>query len=281
MRVSGKYAYVDNVGHTKSWQLGVASNQATIRDSASPDGQEMVDGNHDWTGSVSGNGYAAIYPNKDETPFPFVGVANGRAGSLVNYVASVLFGDTTINIPVAANGGVIDWSSNFGVEGDVAKENITPYADDVLTVTVPAKNGKVAIELVPDGAIPYTDVVGVQNIRLTFSRGFSTYAEGGFIKRVINNLSASISFDVQNDDLLVVAYASGSVKRVKVYATGVLFWLFDAITWGDLSNFVVDTTTDSIVGYTVNGSWTALRTRAVPGLGTIVLPGGTVLYPAP
>lgn len=275
-RISGKYAYVEGVGHTKSWQMSEAANLATIMDSASPDGSEAVDGNADWTGSVAGNGYAsALYPK--EANFAFHGVANGKVGSLVNYDASVLVGATTVNIPVATSGGVVNWTSTFGAQGDVVKETATAYDDDVRTLTVPAKNGKISIESAVAGV--YTDIGGVQNITLNFARGMSTYVEAGLTYRVPNNLTANVSFDIQDDDLFNALYAKGVCKKTKIFVTGALFFMFDGIMWGDKTNYNIDRSTDNIVGYSVAGTWSALRTGAA--LGTIILPDATVLYPAP
>lgn len=274
MRRSGKWAYVDGVNCTQSWTIGRKANVQRYKASCVPGGSATTDGNIDVTGSMTGVGYLPPFPTEDE--IDFVGVASAKTGEVVNYEGSIMINQTTINIPVA-QGGPITWSDNFGVNGDIVKATSPALLDPTRELAPSAKHGKVTIEGTPDSGT-FTEVDGIQSITLTFARPATTSIVDGLTYRETGNLEADISFEVHNDDLEVALYALNAVKRVRVYVTPTLFFLYDAIQFGDLSNFKVDRSSDSMIGYTVSGMWTAIRDQDPAALGEILLPGGAVLY---
>lgn len=275
MRVTGKYAYVDGIGCTQMWSLNESASVSRYTASCTPDGTGTTEGNIDRTGSIAGLGYLPPFPSEDEYAAHLV--ASQKVGDLLTYDADILFSDATLNIPVAA-GGQINWSANFGVNGAITKDIVTAYADDVVTPAPAAKLGKIAIEGTPDSST-YTDVA-VQNVVVTFRRPHGTEVVAGLVERAAGNLEVDLSFDVKEADLTAALYATNATKRVKVFVTDTLFYLFDAITFREKTGLTFDTRSQEIVGFTVNGYWTALRARAVPGLGQILLPGGASLWPA-
>lgn len=276
-RRSGKYAYVDGIPCTQGWGFGRTSTASRYFASCVPGASGASEGVLDETGSVNGLGYLPPIPNGED--FDFVGVASAKAGQLLNWVGDILISDTTLQMPIAA-GTPITWTSNFGVQGQLTKETATAYEDDTRLPAASAKNCKIAIESVLDSGV-FTDVDRVQNATLTFRMPASTSVNVGVTERDPGNLEVDLSFEVHNDDMDVALYALNSVKRVRVYVTATLFYLLDAVMWQAHSNYRVDRSQNPppIIGYTVNGLWTALRTQDPPALGQILLPGGSTLYP--
>lgn len=283
MRRSGKYAYVDGIGCTGAWSTTRRSSIGRYFASCVPGASGATEGVYDETGAVRGFGYLPPMPSEDA--FAFVGVASAKAAELVNYEGDVLFDSVTLNIPVSS-GAPINWSANFGVQGFLNKETATPYQDESREVMPSGKHGRVTVENTPDNDV-FTEVHRVQNITLNFRRPASISVDAGLTERETGNLEVDINFDVHNDDLETQDEAGtlplceiDSVKRVRVYVTDTLFYEFDAIIFGEHSNFNVDRTSNPppIIGYSISGMWTALRDRDPPELGQILLPGGEQFY---
>lgn len=274
MRRSGKYAYVDGVPCVQGWNVTGRSSVTRYSASCVPGGSATTEGNVDWTGSINGIGYLPLFPGEDLVPF--IGVASSKAGQIVNYEGDILITDCTIQIPVAA-GTPITWSANFGVDGELSKTTASAYIDDTREPGPSAKYGKVSIETTLDSDT-FTDVDEVQNISMTFRRNPVTSVNGGLTYRDSGNLEAELNFQVNNDDLEVPAYELNSVRRLRVYVTDTLFYLFDSIQFSEHSNFQVTRDPPSIISYQVNGLWTALRERTPAALGEILLPDGSTLY---
>lgn len=272
-RRSGKWAYVDGISCVGSWEVNRNNSASQYKASCAPGGSVAVAGNINESGSIMGYGYLPPLPG--DANFDFAGVASGEAGQLVNYVGDILITETTINIPVKA-GTPINWTAGFGVQGELTKETSTEYEDTSRVPGASASNGKIAIESVIDSDT-FTDVV-VQNIQLQFRQQVSETVEDGLTYREPGNLEANISFDVETDDRDVALYACNAIKNVRAYVTPTLFYLFDAIVFGNHTGFKVDRNSNSVIGYTVTGLWTALRERTPAALGQILLPGGDTYY---
>lgn len=275
MRRSGKYAYVDGIGCTTGWQANKNANVGRYAASCSPDGSATVAGNVDWTGQMAGIGYLPPMPNEDD--YDFVGVASAKEGEISNYEGSVLVTQTTLNIPVATNGGVIGWTADFGVQGDLAHENATQYLDDVRAPGAPAKFGRISVEDVLDSDT-FVDIDDVQNITLVFRRPPVTSVNDGLTYRESGNLEVDINFTVHNDDMENPLFELNNYNRVRVYVTDTLFYLFDSIQWSQQGPFNVRRNPPAMIDFTVNGLWTALRPRTPAALGMILLPGGGQFY---
>lgn len=274
MRRSGKYAFVNGISCVQSWNTTRRTTASRYSASCSPDGTAVASGNIDETGSMSGIGYLPPFPTEDD--MDFIGVASAKAGEIVNYTGDVLISDTTINIPVAA-GTPITWSANFGVQGQLSQENVTPYLDDSRTPGPSAAAALLKIEGTPDSNV-FTTVDEIQSISMVFRRAAVTSVNGGVTYREAGNLEADLNFQINNDDLDEVLYALNTTKRVRVYVNATEYFEFDAITFSEHSNYQVQRDPPSIIGYQVNGLWTALRTRTPAALGSIRLPDGSYLY---
>lgn len=277
MKRTGKYAYVDGIPCTQGWGTNRVSSVARYFASCVPGASGATAGNTNETGSVNGLGY--LPPIPDGNTIPFVGVASAKTGEILNYEGDILITDTTLNIPVGA-GGQINWSANFGVQGELTKDTATAYEDDSTSVPVSAKDAKVAIEQLI-GTNTFADVERPQNIALTFRRPASETINNGTTEREGGNLEVDLSIEVHNDDLDVPLYDLNQANRVRVYVTPTLFYMIDSIIWNAHNNYRVDRSTNPppIIGYTVNGMFTAKRERTPPALGQILLPGGATLYP--
>ena len=273
MKRTGKYAYVNGVPCTTSWQSSITSQTSRYNASCAPGGTATASGNQSETGSMTGIGYAPPMPDDDD--FAFVGVASAKPGEIVNYEGSVLIYETSLAIPVK-QGGVITWSSNFGVQGLLEKTTIDQYLDATREVGPSAKFGGIKIEGTPDSDT-WTDVV-VQGINITFRRPVTETVEDGVILREAGDLEADLNFMVESDDREVALYALATKKRVRVYVTPTTFFEFDCIEWGEKSNFTVTRQGAQMIGYQVNGMWSALRDQDPAALGYILLPDGSTFY---
>jgi hypothetical protein len=155
----------------------------------------------------------------------------------------------------------------------------TPALTDPTRERAPsAKWGKITVEDVPDSNT-FTEVERPQNISIVFRRPASTSVTDGETDRDPGNLEVDLNFDVHNDDFQSILDLN-ETKRVRVYVTDTLFYLFDAIIWTGHGNYRVDRSQNPppIIGYSVTGMWTALRDQDPPALGQILLPDGSQLY---
>lgn len=274
MRRSGKYAYVNGLSCITGWSATGATSASRYSASCTPDGSAMSEGNENWTGSIQGVGYDALFPEEDD--FSFIGVASAKSGEIVNYGGLVLVETTTIQIPVA-QGGPITWEASFGVQGELSKTTTPAYLDATRDHAPTAKAGGVRIESTPDSGT-WTALDDIQNITMTFRRPAVVSVDDGFTYREAGNLEADLTFAINTDDMAVALYDLNAVKRVRVYVTATLFFEFDAIMFTGLSDFrVVRGPQPQMIGYTVNGMWTASRETSAT-LGQILLPGGAELY---
>lgn len=273
-RRSGKYSYVDGMSCIGSWNVSQGSSASRYAASCAPGGTVATDGNENWSGSINGYGYLPPMPTEDS--IPFIGVVSAQDGQIVNEEGEILITDSTITIPVNA-GGPITWTANFGVQGELTKTTAEAYIDMSREPGPSAKLGKISIESVL-ASNTFTDIDDVQNIVLTFRRPAVESVNDGLTYRESGNLECDLNFQVDSDDLHVAIYAVGANRRVRVYVTDTLFYLLDAIKFTEKSNFQVQRDPLAMVGYQVNGMWSALIPRTPAALGQILLPGGDPLY---
>lgn len=273
MRRSGKHAYVDGICCVQSWQLNQASSVSRYAASCVPGASAASEGNLNWTGTITGVGHSPVLPDGDE--LPFIGVVS-PVDPILNYLADIAILETVINFPIAA-GTPITWTANFGVNGEPTKEIATGYTDTCRDIGPSAKLAKISIEDVLDSNT-WTDIADVQSATLTFRRSEVTTINDGLTYREVGNLEVDLVFEVDSDDILVPLYEPNSVHRVRVYVNETEFYMFDSIMFSDHTNFQVQREPLSMIGYQVNGLFTALRERTPAALGEILLPNGSTLY---
>lgn len=279
MKRTGKFAYVDGIPCTQGWSSNVQSSVQRYQASCVPGASGATPGNTDETGSFKGLGYAPPMPTGEN--FEFIGVS----GPSLSYRGDVLITDVTLNIPISA-GTPINWSANFGVQGELAENTGDSPEDPTRNAAPSAKNGAVKIESAL-GSDTWTTVARPQNCTLTFRRPASTTVNNGTTERDAGNLEVDLSFALHNDRRTKQDVAEtlnlcalNQINRVRVYVTSTLFFQFDSFIWRQQSNYSVDRSQNPppVIGYTVNGMWTALR--ADQGhLGQILLPDTTEFYP--
>ena len=275
MKRTGKYAYVDGVPCTVSWQFGQTSSATRYSASCSPDASVAVAGNIDQTGTITGMGYLPFLPQEDD--FDFIGVASAKVGEIINYEGPIKVTESTLNIPVS-DGGPITWTSTFGVQGQLAKTTTPAYEDDTRSPAPSAKDGAVKIETTP---ATFDPVPFLQSISVVFRRPANTLVDAGLTYRETGNLEVDLSFEVKNDDFDLAMYATNTIKRVRVFVTPALYYEFDAFLFKDKTNYNVTRVGGELIGYSVNAFWTALKAQATPVLGYIKKPDGSYLYGGP
>ena len=272
-RRSGKYAYVDGLCCIQGWNVSGANSTVRYAASCAPGGTIVSPGNEAWTGQANGVGYEPQFPADEDSAF--VGVVSAEIGDVINETGDVRFYQTQLSIPIAA-GGPITWTADFAVQGELTQETTTPYTDACDDEPSSAKAGKVSIEATPDNGV-FTDLADVQSVQLTFRKPTVNSVNDGLTYVDTGNLEVDISFEINSDDIHNALFALNAVKRVRVYVTASLFFEFDAIHFTGLSNFRVIRDPLTIIGFTVNGQWTARRVGNST-LGQVLLPGGAELY---
>jgi hypothetical protein len=274
MVTTGKHAYVDGIPCVTSWGVNITNTAARHAASCVPDATAVVEGNLDWGGgTITGIGYnPAAMPTG--TAIPFLGIVNRTgvdAGQALE--GDILIEELTINIPVNA-GTNINWAATFGVQGELLAVDDAADADALdatFSQGASAKDGKISID---DGS-GFSVRPGVQNITLVFRRPHATYVENGLTLRQAGNLEAEVSYDVVSDEFLYDYDAPNATNLLRAYVTSLLFWEFDNIVFGGRSNFTINRQDNSLVGYSVNGLWTAVTGSTQ---GHINKPGGSFLY---
>lgn len=272
-RRAGKYAYVDGLCCVQGWNVSGANSAVRYAASCAPGGTIVSPGNEAWTGQATGVGYEPRWPEDEDSSF--IGVVSADAGDIINEEGDVRFYQTQLSIPIAA-GGPITWQADFAVQGELTRTTVTPYLDDCDDEPSSAKSGKVSIEATPDSGT-FTDLEDVQSVTITLRKPTVQSVDSGLTYVDTGNLEGDLSFEINSDDIHSALYALNAVKRVRVYVDDTQFFEFDAIHFTGLSNFRVIRDPLTIIGFTVNGQWTARRVGNST-LGQVLLPGGAELY---
>lgn len=277
MRLSGKYAYVDGFDCITGWNASARSSVTRYSASCSPDGTATAEGNLDWTGQMQGMGYLPPLPVEDDLAFKGV-VSAGSVGDL-NWIGDILLQQTTLNLPIAA-GTPITWSADFGVQGALALDDAEHLLDPSRDPAPSAAGCKISIETVIESNT-FVDLAEVQSATIVFRRPPVVSVSNGLTYREAGNLEVDLNFQINeaNPWDYETSYGVNEIKRVRVYVTNSLFYLFDAIQFSEWGNFSVQRNPPAMIGFQVSGMWTALRTQTPAALGQILLPGGDTLYP--
>lgn len=283
MKRTGKYAYVNGIPCVQGWSTSLSSSVQRYQASCVPGASGATPGNTDETGNLKGLGYAPPLPTGEN--FVFIGVSSDKPGELLNYHGDVLITDTTLNLPVAA-GTAINWTANFGVQGELLENTTNAYSDPTRNAAPSAKFGGIRVERILNSNT-FDIVDRVQNITVTFRRPASTSVNNGTTERDGGNLEVDLSFSIHNDRRfkqdnppLYDLCALNGINKVRVYVTATQFILLDSVIWRQKSNYNVDRSANPppVISYTVNGMWTALRADRA-SLGKILLADSTEFYP--
>jgi hypothetical protein len=263
--VSGRYAYVNGLSCTQSWQFNQTVAQQRYAASCVPDATNVPEGPTDWTGQATGlGGQPAIFPDGDD--FTFLGVIDGKIGQLLSLNGDVLCESLTIDIN-KEDGSSIKWTATLGAQGDMA-EAATAATDSVVS------GGQSGVDL--DVKIDDVSVSGVRSAQMVFRRPVTTALDAGLTYRSAGNFEADINFAVYNKSQEVAAYAPNALEIVKIYITPTTFWEFKKIRFGSKSGFVVDRASNNVLGYTVNGMFNGAEDD---DLGHIIGPDLTQYFP--
>jgi len=247
---NGKNAYVDDVPCVQTWSASLATTHQRHSSSCIAGATNSPPGIKNWSGQITGLGDFPSIVIPSLSPLTFLGVINNTGGSLKSLNGSVFIESLTIDINKATY-APISWTATFGAHGDLV-EAATGAADSVVSE---APNGKdLAITIV---ATPITQAI--QTAQLVFRRPSTTYVDAGLTYRTPGNLEADINFAVLESALEVAAYAPNALSLVKIFTTATKYWEFSKIRFGGKSNFVVDRTSNNVLGYTVNGMWNAIE----------------------
>lgn len=266
--ITGKDGYVNGVPCTTSWAVNRNASIGRYAASCAGYGTAVNRGVKNVTGVMTGiGGNPPVVPGTNMT---FKGVIDNTFGLNKVLDGSVYIQSLAIQMPKEA-GGNLTWAANFGVQGDLT-EGTTGAAD----ATYVLHEGAVQITdaVLYNGGTPYT-IPGFRSANFTINAPEKTYVINGLTHRLPGNLEADISISVYDDDYINSKFEPNAIDKVSLYIDASTFWLFEWVRFGDINNFMVDRATQAIIGYDINGMWTAVSGGVE---GSIVKPGGAFLF---
>ena len=271
---TGKDGSVDGISCLTQWQVSRTAALTKYAASCTDRGTGATSGNINESGSLSGlGGNPPITPG---VPFAFVGIADQTPSEFRSYGGTVLPLSLSINCD-KEGGGNINWSSNFGVQGeltpgtaaaaaiDPSEYNVHPGASDVADASTLDTDGT---DEVP--------IAGFRKWSLSISVPEKTYVQNGLVYRQAGNLECSVSIDVYSEDLRNALTDPNTLRILKLFVDDTDFWNLEWVRWSDASNFVVNRGTQDLMGYTLNAMWTSVSDQSA--LGHITRPGGAHLF---
>jgi hypothetical protein len=266
----------------KSWTISKTAGNTAYVDSATKGATTRGEGNKDWTGSFSADGYPAVAPGETVTFLGTMDAVKGCSGSAIIESVKVDWD--------FAGGGSVAHEVTFAGNG-VLTLGAAVAADASICSPVSCLNGKV--ELATPAASPsWTELAGVENVSITFTRPGQTYVDtstDGWTKRKRGALDWTASIRVHPDSNTGnAAYGleglpqPGTIKGIKVTdAQGTP--LSYTLNWGmfaDVSDVAVSRETQGIVSATLAVAMCA--TTLISGVataGSITLPDASVMWP--
>lgn len=265
--ITGRDAFVNGIPCTQSWSVNRDAAVTRYAASCVGRGTGVTRGVKNVTGQMTGVGAnPLITPGVD---FTFKGVIDNSFGA-----AKVLDGTIRINSLNIAfpkeSGGLITWTAGFGAQGDLT-EGTTGAADATYVLHEGATQITNAILDTDDYSIP-----GFRQASLTITAPEKPYVINGVIHRLSGNLEADISIDVYDDDYINARFEPNVVDGLYLYADSTTFWFIQWVRFTGISNMLMNRGTQDIIGYTINGMWTATNAGA---LGSIIRPSTVALFP--
>lgn len=271
--VTGRDAYVNGVACTESWQVNREGSNERYAASCTSRGTGVSNGNINESGSINGLGGeppAMVMPGTEST---FKGVADNTSGSAKVLDGTVLFTSLQITCPFEA-GGLIRWTANFGVQG-----TLTPGSVGAADATYVEHLGAADV-LAPtllDGGANYA-IPGFRQWTLNINTPEKTFVQDAKTYRRAGNFEADVTIDVYNEQLRNAKYDINVIDKLKLYISPTTFWHLGWVKFTGAGPVTYDRGTQAIIGYTINGMWSAVHTGA---LGHITKPSGGALFPPP
>lgn len=274
--ISGIGGVVSGAKTIRNWSAAINAGVKEYRASGGRGATGAVEGNVSWTGKYDAYGHTpAAMPGE---PFLFKGSIDGAKG--VSGAARVDSVEITCGIEGA---DIIAHTVNFKNNGVLNRG--ASVASDVSVPNPPTSIGTKVYTATPGGA--WSPVNRVRNWRLSISADNPAYVDsdsGGQEMCEAGNIDANWSFAMNTDDFSLLL-GPNAIKGVRLYVTSGTYW---EILWGivsGLSDLLVDREAAAIVGGTVNMRLTNAAeigsgTSPTPTLGQIVMPDGTIWWPA-
>lgn len=265
----GRDGYVNGIPCITSWMASKTAAVQSYQASCTGRGTGQTKGVINEIGTISGiGGNPPITPG---TEFTFKGVIGNDVGAALVLDGTVLPTSLTINLP-KETGGLINWTANFGVQGQLAEGNVG--AEDATYAAHDGANWA-ADPVVDNSGVPYT-IPGFRDASFTIDCPEATYMLNNLTYRKPGNLAASISMNCYNDDYIDAKIAPNILDKLKIFVDPTQFWLFEWVRFNGISNFTVDRATQAIIGYSITANWSAMSAANVEG--SIVRPDGTFMF---
>lgn len=269
---TGKDAYVNGISCVSSWSLNRVASVTRYSASCTGKGTGATNGNINVTGTITGiGGDPGIVWGSDVIGAKFV--IDGSASGKLSLSGNIRFNELTINIPKEA-GTEINWSANFGVQGDVTEDTAVAYTDSTLVEHLGAAVAADS-QWSDAGTSSFADIDGFRGARLTIRKPEKTYVVDGVTLRDSGNFEADLAIDVFSDDLLP-AKDLNAIGKMKVYINQTEFWEVWYAKIAELTNFQMNRATQDLVGYTINYMWSNVYGTGNP-VGKLVRPNLTDL----
>lgn len=269
--ISGRKVSINNIPALSRFQINRTASTVKYAASSTGFGTGVTKGNINVAGSMSGVGgnlAAALTPG---TELAFVGIAD--QGPNLSYGGTILISSLSINVDIEA-GGLITWACNFGFQGDVTVGTAAAVAETDFGVHDGSSDGSVIIEATPSNFI----IPNVRKYTININAPEKTYVENRLTLRKPGNLEADVSIDVYSDTLRNVNYDPNVLAPVRFHIGLLTYWRMEWIRFKETSNFVLDRSTQALLGYTINGDWSSLGPAGSVALGHITRPDTTHLF---
>jgi hypothetical protein len=255
MVISGRDAYVNGVPCTQSWGFNRTGSPTRYAASCTGSGTGVTKGNINEAGTMAGiGGNPPVTPGQTVA---FRGIADNTVGDAVAYAGNILITSLEIDCDKQA-GTPINWTANFGVQGELTPDTVgaadTTWAEHLGASVV-------ADAQVYNGAA-YVAFDLFRHWHLAIRAPEKTYVQNGLTYRKPGNLEADVSIDVFNRSLRNAIYDPNVIEKVRLYIDATTFWLVEWVRFTELTGIIFNRGTQDIVGYTINGQWSAVKGTA-------------------
>lgn len=267
--LSGRGGAVDGESCVREWRIAVSAELSEYAGSNTDGMVSALEGNEDWSGSFSG--YGATPVAMPGEAMAFVGSIDGSVGAAGTAIVD------SVEITADIEGRKpIEYVVNFSRNGALTLG--TAEAEDTTTLLAPQADENCVVKLgtLASPAV-FTALADVRNWKLTISAANPSYVSSstsGGKARFAGNLSVSFSVGVYCGTFATLP-AVNTVKALQFYVNATEYWQVLWGVFGEASDLLVNREQVNVVGATLNGRMTAVRTiGSTVTKGSITKPGG-------
>ncbi len=235
------------VGSTQKWSITYSEASTEYGASSTKQGMVRIAGNKDWSGVYTAlGGLPAI---KMGDIFQFLGSIDGTNG-VESDAAGAIVDDVKIVWDIEG-GGKITHEVTFSANGSLTLGAVTDVPDTTLPPVILSSIIAVPLQQSDALAVPsYSAVVAIRTMELTLSSTNQEYNDsstGGDTKRVKGMFDAQFTYTLYEADPALL-FVPGTVKMLKAFIDGSLFWDLQFMRFGEISNLEADQESGALIG---------------------------------